>query len=219
MKWLMACFVLLLGAASCAATPEGQQGAYALRESISAVIQRAYDLMQNEQYQDAVSVLTTLLESGGLTPYERATVLELRANSFVNLDDYEPAINDLADAYALDALPPKRQGMLAKYIEDLKKPQENIQLAPIVRIPPKAPQDCWEKNDDYPEPGQDLFSAVIFDVTPDGTVDNIRVTETNDSCFADAVIEAVSKWRYQPRVVDGEPIAGPGQKVVVTLSV
>ena len=47
--------------------------------------------------------------------------------------------------------------------------------------------------------------SVIFDVTAAGHPANTRVTGASNSCFEDAAVKAISKWRFNPRTVDGAP--------------
>lgn len=47
--------------------------------------------------------------------------------------------------------------------------------------------------------------TVMFDVNATGRPTNARVTAASDDCFEDAAVEAVGKWRFNPRTVDGAP--------------
>lgn len=44
---------------------------------------------------------------------------------------------------------------------------------------------------------------VALNVTPDGTVAGARVATSSNSCFNDAALNAVRRWRFEPRTVDG----------------
>lgn len=48
---------------------------------------------------------------------------------------------------------------------------------------------------------------VRFIVTHDGRVIDVVVTKATDPAFGLAATEAVSKWKYQPAIKDGQPIA------------
>ena len=69
---------------------------------------------------------------------------------------------------------------------------------PMVRIPPQYPPRAAER-------GTEGQCTVTFDVTPDGTPTNIRATQC-DSMFERATIRAVERWRYEPKVQDGNAV-------------
>ncbi len=52
--------------------------------------------------------------------------------------------------------------------------------------------------------------SVIFDVNANGRPANARVTSSTNSCFEDAAVAAIAKWRFDPRTVDGAPRPQPG---------
>jgi periplasmic protein TonB len=81
---------------------------------------------------------------------------------------------------------------------------------PLVRIPPDYPDRC--KSDK----GGTETVEVEFDVTPDGQVTNAKVVSSTDTCLNRSSIRAVLRWKYQPKVVDGE--AKPRFGVRTTLS-
>ena len=51
---------------------------------------------------------------------------------------------------------------------------------------------------------------VRFDVTPDGTPTNIDIFRCDSSLFERASVRAVERWRYNPKVEDGVPVARRG---------
>jgi len=57
--------------------------------------------------------------------------------------------------------------------------------------------------------------TVMFDVAVTGRPTNTRVTSSSDDCFEDAAVEAVTKWRFNPRTVDSAP--RPQKNVEATL--
>lgn len=69
---------------------------------------------------------------------------------------------------------------------------------PMVRIPPQYPPRQAER-------GREGSCTVMFDVTPDGTPTNITPTQC-DSGFDRATIRAVERWRYEPKVQDGQAV-------------
>ena len=69
---------------------------------------------------------------------------------------------------------------------------------PLVRIPPQYPSQCQRT-------ARDRETVVVeFDVTPEGSVINARVIETTNACFNRAAMRAVERWRYAPRIIDGQ---------------
>lgn len=74
---------------------------------------------------------------------------------------------------------------------------------PLVRIEPQYPMRAAER-------GIEGSCWVRFDVTPDGTPTNIDVFRCDSSLFERASIRAVERWRYNPKVQDGVPVARRG---------
>ena len=62
--------------------------------------------------------------------------------------------------------------------------------------------------------GLEGYVVVQFDVTSAGTVDSVVVTETSNTLFNKAAVNAAYRARYRPQVVDGVAQRTPGvQKV------
>lgn len=74
---------------------------------------------------------------------------------------------------------------------------------PLVRIEPQYPPRAAER-------GVEGSCTVTFDVTADGTPTNIRVLDCDSSLFERPSIRAVERWRYQPKIVDGQAVARTG---------
>lgn len=68
----------------------------------------------------------------------------------------------------------------------------------IERIEPVYPQRC--------ESGAQTVETVevAFNITRGGVVTGERVAKSTNSCFDEAALNAVRRWRYSPRTVDGE---------------
>lgn len=59
--------------------------------------------------------------------------------------------------------------------------------------------------------GVEGYVDVRFDVTKAGTTENLEIIGYEPSTiFNRAVLRAVSRWRYQPKLVNGEPIVTKG---------
>ena len=70
---------------------------------------------------------------------------------------------------------------------------------PIVRIEPVYPASEASR-------GNAGSCTVMFDITPQGTTTNIRPMACDSRGFEQATLNAVSRWRYNPQVENGEPI-------------
>lgn len=75
----------------------------------------------------------------------------------------------------------------------------SIGTTPTIRIAPQYPENCRSRN------AQGRVVAQ-FDVTPEGNVVNVRITETADGCFSRTVRNTVSRWKYPPAFENGRPV-------------
>lgn len=79
---------------------------------------------------------------------------------------------------------------------------------PLVRIPPALP--------DTPEAKKTATVVVCFDVPAEGGLpENVRIVSSTDAYFNMFSTRSVERWRYQPKIVDGEPV--PRHSVIATL--
>lgn len=78
---------------------------------------------------------------------------------------------------------------------------DDFDASPLSRVPPQYPEKCMRraKNEE--------FVVVRFDVAADGATTNLSVAETSNKCLNNAALDAVSHWRYRPRIVGGKPVA------------
>lgn len=74
---------------------------------------------------------------------------------------------------------------------------------PIVQVAPQYPRRASER-------GLEGTVLLEFTVTRQGTVENPVVVESTSSVFDREAINAVLRFRYRPRVIDGEPVEVPG---------
>ena len=77
---------------------------------------------------------------------------------------------------------------------------------PIVRVNPQYPSRAAEN-------GVEGFVLVSFTVTSEGTTDAVTVVESSHKMFERAAVKAAEKYKYKPRVVDGEPVPVVGVRV------
>ncbi|MGD8340524.1 MAG: TonB family protein [Gammaproteobacteria bacterium] len=74
---------------------------------------------------------------------------------------------------------------------------------PIVNIAPVYPPRAAAR-------GLEGYVIVSFTVSTTGSTEDVVVVESSSTLFERAAIEAASKWKYKPRIVDGQPVAVPG---------
>lgn len=74
---------------------------------------------------------------------------------------------------------------------------------PIVRVAPQYPSRAAEN-------GIEGYVILEFTVTAQGTTANVLAIESTHKMFERNAIKAGQKFKYKPRVVDGEPIAVAG---------
>lgn len=83
---------------------------------------------------------------------------------------------------------------------------------PIVRVAPVYPSRALSR-------GIEGFVDLSFTVTEAGTVKDPVVIQSTSSLFDRAAIRAVLKFKYKPRVVDGEPVEVPNVKTRITFKI
>ncbi len=83
------------------------------------------------------------------------------------------------------------------------------EYTPIVRVAPNYPRRAEQR-------GLEGYVTLEFTVTRQGTVRDARVVESSNSVFDSAAVEAVMRFRYRPRVIDGEPVDVPGVQFRMT---
>lgn len=72
---------------------------------------------------------------------------------------------------------------------------------PLVRVDPEYPPRAQQR-------GIEGWVIVEFTITPLGTVEDPTVVNANPpGIFEQSVLRAIRRWRYNPRVVDGKPVA------------
>ncbi len=73
----------------------------------------------------------------------------------------------------------------------------------IVRVQPMYPASAEAR-------GLEGWVLVQFDVMPDGRVNNAFVVESSKRVFEKAALNAAFRFRFKPRVVNGEPVVTRG---------
>jgi periplasmic protein TonB len=80
---------------------------------------------------------------------------------------------------------------------------------PIVQVAPQYPRRAADR-------GLEGYVLLEFTVTREGTVRDPQVIESSNAMFDRAAIDAVLRFRYRPRVIDGEPVEVPGVRFRIT---
>jgi len=85
---------------------------------------------------------------------------------------------------------------------------------PLVKIQPIYPRRALAR-------GIEGYVILEFTVTKQGTVKDIKIVESDSktSIFHDAAIKAAEKFKYKPRVVDGQAIEVPGVQNKITFKI
>ncbi len=73
-------------------------------------------------------------------------------------------------------------------------------LIPLVRIPPRYPMRAASRRIEG-------WVKVEFTITKNGTVKDADVVDSQpSSIFNRAALQAIAKWKFKPKVVDGKPV-------------
>jgi len=80
-------------------------------------------------------------------------------------------------------------------------------VVPLVRIEPDYPMNARQR-------GIEGWVVLEFTISPAGTVKDATVVASEPGTIFDkAALQAVRKWKYNPKVKDGKPVERPGVKV------
>lgn len=83
---------------------------------------------------------------------------------------------------------------------------------PVVQIEPNYPVDAARD-------GIEGWVELSFTIAPNGTTQDITVMNAEPArIFNRAARRALSKWRYQPKLVDGRAVSQPGMRVLLSFT-
>jgi protein TonB len=85
---------------------------------------------------------------------------------------------------------------------------ERGEPTPIVRLSPNYPDRAQRQ-------GLEGDVLVEFDIDEGGNVVNARVISSTNSVFERAAIRAVSRWKYAPQIVNGQPVVRRNIRVTI----
>jgi protein TonB len=83
---------------------------------------------------------------------------------------------------------------------------------PIVKVAPVYPSRALSR-------GLEGYVIVEFTVTRQGTVRDASVVESTSTLFERAAVDAALKFKYKPRVIDGEAVEVPGVRNKITFEI
>jgi protein TonB len=89
---------------------------------------------------------------------------------------------------------------------NLGVPSSDQSEIPIIIVPPVYPQRALDR-------GVEGWVEVEFTVTEIGGVSDPKVLSAHpSSIFNRAALRAIERWKYEPKVVDGQPVSRPGMR-------
>lgn len=87
-------------------------------------------------------------------------------------------------------------------------PASEGDIVPIVRIEPQYPREALLK-------GVEGWVKVRFTILPDGSVSDPSVVDAEPArLFNREAIRAILRWKFKPRVVDGQPVARQAEQII-----
>ena len=116
---------------------------------------------------------------------------------------------------SLDAGAGDSMGAIATLVEGQMRQMGNVggsggadrDAVPLVRIDPDYPMQARQR-------GQEGWVVLEFTISTAGTVKDVEVVASEPgSIFDRAAVQAVRKWKYNPKILDGKPVERPGVKV------
>ena len=84
---------------------------------------------------------------------------------------------------------------------------------PLVRVNPSGFERCIDT-----DTGEERVS-LEFDVDPAGNVINVEVIDSTDRCYNRYAVRAAERWKYQPKIVDGEAVPRFGVRTVIVFAI
>lgn len=86
---------------------------------------------------------------------------------------------------------------------------QDREAVPVVRVNPEYPASARRR-------GIEGFVTVRFTIGPSGRVTDATVIDSKPpGVFDRSVLKAIRRWRYDPKLVDGKPVARPNQRVTL----
>ena len=81
-------------------------------------------------------------------------------------------------------------------------------VIPVVQIPPTYPRRAKQARIEG-------FVTMEVLIRPDGTVSGAKVIESDPPrLFDDAAIDAMQRWKFRPKIVDGTPVSQRAKQTI-----
>lgn len=85
-------------------------------------------------------------------------------------------------------------------------------ILPLVRVAPQYPRRAMSR-------GIEGWVQLSFSISPTGSPTNVEVVDADpQNIFNRAAVRAVEKWKYKPKVVNGQPVMRHGVEVVISFN-
>ncbi len=84
----------------------------------------------------------------------------------------------------------------------------DVEVTPLFRVPPAMPIQAQRSG----------HCVVAFDVGANGSPFNIQIKSCSQTMFARPTIRSVAKWKYRPKVTDGQTVIRRGLQTIVTFN-
>jgi TonB family protein len=179
----------------------------------TAFVLVAYGAGGNAQKALNVSVTTNeVMDAAEARVFLEKVLAEAQAE--IDRGDIAAARVTAERAMAYERLPPEYQARLKDAVSAMiaKAGAAESSYEPIVRVPPAYPARALSR-------GLEGHVDLEFTVTAAGTVAEPKVVASTSSVFDRAAVQAVLKYKYKPRVVDGKAVETPGVRTRVVFEI
>lgn len=149
------------------------------------------------------------LESVENVPGRARTAMRARLRRFkpVPVADLRPPMRPIPRP-TVPRAPPRPMAALASASFQPRLGFSDGDIVPIARPRPAYPILAARR-------GIEGYVVLEYTVTRAGTVEGVAVVESSNSLFNRSALEAVNKFRYKPRIVDGHPVAVRGVRTKI----
>lgn len=128
-KGLTRCTLLCIGLVMLASPVSGQES-QTLNPRVAQALSDAYEFYTEEEYAKALEGLNEMMSRfKDMKPFDRATVLQVRGSTNINLENTDAALRDFSEALSLNALNPETQNQLRFNVAQLNFVSENYEEA------------------------------------------------------------------------------------------
>lgn len=150
----------------------------------------------------ALGLINDALNTYDLTPEGETLFIRKRLMAHEALLDNKGSRKDIERLIALDHLHKNEGPYLAAKLDKLVQNPDVVyerRAQALVRIPPRWSPEALGN-------GYSGHCMLEYDTGVTGKIQNIRVGYCTRDIFRQSSIEALSKWRYNPKIVDGKAV-------------